>query len=103
MFVGSVIVEDQMNRQFRLDRLVDPFEKVQELLMPVPWLALADHSPFEDIQCCEQCCGSVAFVIVRLPLWQTGAQRENRLRPVQCLDLALLSTLRTIALSGGFI
>src|SRR5579863_2954363 len=60
------------------------------MLKPVPRLALADHGSFEEIQCSQQCGSSVAFVIVRLPLRQTGTQRENRLRPVQRLNLALL-------------
>src|ERR1700722_15215770 len=43
-FVGSVVIQNQMDFQARLHRLVDAVEKLQELLMPVPSLAFPDHS-----------------------------------------------------------
>ena len=55
MLVSFVVVEDQMNRQCSIDRLVDPIEKVQEFLVPVSRLAFADQSSFEDIQGSEKC------------------------------------------------
>jgi len=50
LFVSSIVVEHQMNRQLSIDRLVDPIKKVQELLMPMPRLAFANHSSLENIQ-----------------------------------------------------
>lgn len=58
--------------------------------MPMPRLAFANHRSFEDIQRSEQRSCSVPFLIVGLPLRQTGPQRQNRLRAVQCLNLAFL-------------
>jgi hypothetical protein len=63
-------------------RLVDPVQEPQELLMPVPRLALSDHGPFQYVQRSEQRCCPVALVIVCLPLGQSGTQGEDRLRSV---------------------
>jgi len=49
MFVRAVIVENQMDLHARVNGLVDPVEKPQELLVPVPRLALSDHGAFEYV------------------------------------------------------
>src|SRR3984893_10922335 len=79
-----------MDVQTSVDELVDPVQKPQEFLMPVPRLACSDYGSFEHIQCCEQRRRPVAFVIVCLPLGQAGTQWKDRLSPVQSLNLALL-------------
>src|SRR5262249_3545318 len=56
--------------------------------MPMPRLAGSDHRPLQNVECGEQCGRSVALIIVRLPCWQAGPQWKNRLRAVQCLNLA---------------
>ena len=56
-----------MDVQTSVDGLVDPVQKPQEFLMPVPRLACSDYGSFEHVQCCEQRRRPVAFVIVRLP------------------------------------
>src|SRR5215472_6246472 len=56
--------------------------------MPMPRLAGSDHRPLQNVECGEQCGGSVSLIIVGLPCWQAGAQRKNRLRAVQRLNLA---------------
>src|SRR5437763_16497042 len=58
--------------------------------MPVLGKTGADDSSFEYIQGGKQGRRSVALVVVGAPLRQTGTQRQNRLRPVECLNLALL-------------
>ena len=50
--------------------------------------------PFQDIQRSERCRRAVTLVIVRLPLGQAGTLREDRLRPVGCLNLAFLGLPR---------
>ena len=72
MLVGSIVVENQMDFQLSMNGLVNPLEKSQELLMPMPRLAFPDHGPFQDIQRSEQCRRPVTLVIVRLPLGQAG-------------------------------
>jgi hypothetical protein len=42
MFVRSVVIEHQMDVEARIDRLLDSTQKSQQLLMPMPGLALAD-------------------------------------------------------------
>src|ERR1043166_9479706 len=64
--------ENQMDFQLSVDGLVDAIEKSQELLMPMPWLAFADHGSFQDIQRSKQCRRPVTLVVVRLPLRQAG-------------------------------
>src|SRR5215467_7071845 len=56
--------------------------------MPMPRLAGSDHRPLQNVECGEPCGGSVSLIIVGLPCRQAGAQRENRLRAVQRLNLA---------------
>ena len=70
VFVGSVVIQNQMDFQARLHGLIDPVEKLQKLLMPVPGLAFPDQSPFQHVQRSEQGRRSVALVIVRLPCGQ---------------------------------
>jgi hypothetical protein len=70
MLVGFVVVEDQMDLQVSVNGLIDPVEKPQELLMPVPRLAFPDHCAFEHVRRSERRRRTVAFVIVRLPLGQ---------------------------------
>jgi hypothetical protein len=45
MLMSSVVVENQVNRQLSIDRLVDPIEKVEKLLVPMPRLAFAITVP----------------------------------------------------------
>jgi len=71
--------------------------------VPMPWLAGSDHRPLQNVESGEKCGRSVPLIIVRLSCWQAGLQGKNRLRAVQDLNLAFSSTLRTIALSGGFL
>jgi hypothetical protein len=61
-----------MNFQLRVNGLVNPVEKSQELLMPMPRLAFSDRGSFQDIQGSEQCGRPMTLVIVRLPLGQAG-------------------------------
>jgi len=61
-----------MDFQLGVNGLVDPIEKSQKLLMPMPRLAFSDHGSFQDIQRSEQCRRPVTLVIVRLPLGQAG-------------------------------
>jgi hypothetical protein len=44
-----------MDVQASSDRLVDPAEKPQEVLMPVTRLAFSDHGPLQHVQRSEQC------------------------------------------------
>ena len=42
MFVGRVVIDDQMQVQLRRCLGIDLFQELQPLLMPVSWLAFCD-------------------------------------------------------------
>ena len=90
MLVGSIVVENQMDFQLSVNRLVDPVEKPQELLMPVPPVTCADGNSGSHIHGRKQRRDSVALVVVRLSGWHPRSQRQNRLGPIERLDLTLL-------------
>jgi hypothetical protein len=90
MFVGSEVIQDQMDFQALINRFVDPVEKSQELLMPVLRLTFSDYRTFEHIQRREQSRRSMALIIVRSPRGQARTQRKDQLCSVQRLNLALL-------------
>src|SRR5438094_3209566 len=68
----------------------DLLQETQELLVPMPRLALGNDLACSDVEGGEQGGCTVPFVVVRLPFRQAGPERKNRLGAIQCLDLALL-------------
>ena len=58
--------------------------------MATPRLTFADHGAFQNVQRDEQGRRSMPPVIVRLPLWQSGPQRKNRLGTGRGLNLTFL-------------
>jgi hypothetical protein len=67
MFVGGVIVQDQMDVEVSGDVVVQMLEKTQELLMAMAWFALRNHAAVEDIEGRKERGGAVAEVVVRTP------------------------------------
>ena len=65
MFVGPVIVHDQMQSELGWRFAVNFLEETDELLMPMTWHAIADDFAIEHVQGGEQCGRPVARVIVR--------------------------------------
>ena len=102
VFVGSVVIQNQMDFQTRLYGLVNPVEKPQKLQMPVPGLAFPDHSPFQRVQRSEEGRRAVALVIVRLPSGQAGTQRKDPLGSIQRLNLAFLVHTQNQRFIGRF-
>ncbi len=47
MFVGPVVVNNQMEIQFRRCMHIDLLQKSDELLMPMPWHAITDDPPIK--------------------------------------------------------
>ena len=66
VFVGGVVVDDQMQLKVLGCFSVDLLEEIQPLLMPVLVLNAADQSTLEIVQRGEQSDGAVTYVIVRL-------------------------------------
>src|SRR5689334_9764055 len=89
MRVRAVVVEDAMDVKECSRPLVNRFQKVQELLMPVARHTGADHLTLQDIERGEERGRAVSFVIVsRRPAFP-GCERKRLLRAVERLDLAL--------------
>src|SRR3954451_4606325 len=65
MFVGGVVVNDGVDRLARWHGGLGGIEKADELLMPMPLHAAADHGAVQHIEGCKQCCGAIPLVVVR--------------------------------------
>ena len=87
--VRTVVVHDQVNVKATREILLDLIEKTQELLMAVASVAIADGDAACHVHGREQRGNSMPFVIMRLSRRDTWGQRQNRLRTVQRLHLAL--------------
>ena len=92
VLVRPVVVHHHVDRRPRLARQgrVDVVEERQELLVPVPPVAPADHLPRRHVQGREQGRGAVPDVVVAGLLGPPRQQRLGRLGAVEGLDLALL-------------
>jgi len=88
--VRTVVVQHQVDVQATGEVRIDVIEKPQKLLMPVLPVTIADVDSAGHIQRREQGRHAMPLVIMALPRRYAGRQRENRLRAVQGLDLALL-------------
>ena len=88
--VRAVVVEDQMQIQIRVRRLVDLAKKFQELLGAVPFCNTTDHFARRDVERGVETCGPMTLVVVGSPFDLSGPQRQHGLRPVQGLDLSFL-------------
>jgi hypothetical protein len=64
VFVRSVVVQDQVQRDVAAELGVEPAQKSQELLMPVSGMAFANDPSLERLQSGEQGGRAMAFVIV---------------------------------------
>jgi hypothetical protein len=90
VFVGAVVVDDQMHVEIGGHVRLDVGEEAEELLMPVARLALREDIPRLDIQGGDERRDPVARVVVRKPFGVAQAHGEVGLRPLQRLKLALL-------------
>jgi hypothetical protein len=88
--VRGVVVQHQMHLPAGRNACVYGLEEMQELLMSVAGMALADDLAGLDIEGRKQRNRSVPEVIVRGPLRPAGRQRQQRLGALQGLALALL-------------
>ncbi len=88
-FVRAVIVHDQMDFHpvFLGHGGVDQVEELDELLLTMPAVALADDLPCGHVQGREQGSRAVAGIVMGVPLRLAGFQRQQRLGAIQRLDL----------------
>ena len=87
--VRAVVVQNEMHVKSGWNLGVDRVEKLQELLTAMPPVQLADDPTGRHVERREQRCRAVAHVIVRAPFRLARAQRQNRRRAVQRLNLSL--------------
>ncbi len=90
MFVGGVVVNDQVKFFVRRRHLVNHAQELQPLLMAMPVIAHADNGPIESIYGSEQSGCPVPFVVVSHRSATTLFDRQSGLRPIQRLNLTLL-------------
>jgi len=90
VFVGGVVVADQMHLQAFRDLPVDLAQEPQELDVPMPGQAVTDHHAGEHVQCREQDRSPVALVVVGHRRRPATLHRQGRLGPIQCLHRGLL-------------
>ena len=65
MFMRAVVVQNEVEVEARGERAVELAKKLQELLMPMPAVALADDLPGQHVQRGEQGRCPVALVVMR--------------------------------------
>ena len=90
MFVGRIVVNHQMQVQFRRRLLVDQAQKCEKLLMAMASVAFADHLAVRHVQRGEQRGGAVADIVMGVAFGVSQSQRQHRLSAIQGLNLALL-------------
>ena len=103
MIVRTVIVHNHVDCQVFGSFMIDLPQKPPEFDIAMPRITRTDDLSLQNIQRREQAGSTVTFVIVRHRPAAAFLHRQAGLRPVERLDLGLLSsTHRTTALSGGF-
>ncbi len=88
-FVRAVVVHHEMHLDVGGDGGIDPGQKLQELLMPMATMAVAERLAGGHIQRGEQRSDAMPFVVMGLAGRHAWRQGQNRLRAVQSLYLAL--------------
>ncbi len=90
VFVGGVVVEDDVDGLALWHLGLDGIQEPDEFLMAMALHAAADDLAFEHVEGGKERCGAVAFVVVRHGSGAALLHRQARLGAVQRLDLALL-------------
>jgi len=90
MFVGFIIVHDQMQLQPRWSFAIYLLKKTNKLLVPMPQHTVTDHFPVEHVEGRKQRGRPVPFVIVCLRPTAPLLHRQSRLGSIQSLSLAFL-------------
>ena len=90
MFVGAVIVHDQMQVQPSGRLAIYLFEETDKLLMSMAWHAVTDNLAVEHTEGGEQGGRAIALVIVGHGAATTFLHWQARLGSVERLDLTLL-------------
>ena len=84
------LLQDEMHVQVARYFCIDPVQEPTKLRGAMAAMHFTDHLASRHIQCGEQGRGAVALVVVGATLDLTGPHRQDRLCPIEGLDLALL-------------
>src|SRR5882672_10475112 len=87
--VGAIVIEDEMNVQIGRDLGLDDIQKPAELHRAMSLVELADDTAGFQVQSGKQGRGPVALRVVRATLQLPRLHGQQRLSPVQRLNLAL--------------
>src|ERR1700752_1055472 len=90
MFMGGVIVGDDVDGEIARGLVIDGFEKGQPLLMAVAWRQTGDQLALEIVERGKQRQRAMSHVIVGLGANVADPQWQTRLRALQCLALCFL-------------
>src|SRR5689334_16288560 len=90
MLMDGVIVGDDVDGEIAWGLLIDGFEKGQPLLMAMTRRQAGDQLALEIIEGGKQGQGAMSHVIVGLGANVAKAERQPRLRALQCLALGFL-------------
>jgi hypothetical protein len=90
MFVGGIVVEDDVDGLLRRNRFFDAVEEADELLMAMALHTPADHLTFECVEGSKQRGGTVTLVVMSHGSGAGLLYRQAWLGTVQRLDLAFL-------------
>src|SRR5882762_1716137 len=85
VFVSSIVVNDQVHIEVGRNLRVDVAQKAQELLVPMPWLALSDNAAIGHIERRKQGGGAVPIVVVGYAFDIAEPHRQHRLAAFESL------------------
>ena len=89
VFVGGVVIDDQMQLGRGRHRLVDGLKELAKLDCPMPLMQLADHGASFEVERREQVGRAVPQIVRRAPLGLAGTHRQHWLAAVERLNLRL--------------
>ena len=90
VLMGSIVVEDHMDRLVGRHLALDSIEKADEFLVPVALHAASDDLAVQDVEGGEQGGGAMALVVVGHGGAASLLHRQAGLGAIEGLDLALL-------------
>src|SRR5690242_13912375 len=84
----AIVVKNQMNFASAWNATVDLLEELHKFLVPMTGLVLANDRSVQNIQGSEQGSSSISLIVVCLAFGNAWSHWQQRLCPVECLDLA---------------
>ncbi len=102
MLMGGVVVGDQMHIQGFVYLCIELLQKFEKFVVTVVWQTFADNGSVVNIESCKQSSCPMALVIMGHGTRFSWLDRQAKLNPIQCLNLAfLIHRKHEIAFSGG--